>query len=145
MAIFKSRSDSPSFLSKTLFGENASSIGLYLIFITIVLLLVFHFLSRRKKQLGKLIFTSDKIETHLQNKTYSFNISEIKGFELKIGVSDGRREFRTLISSYDNWLFFEDNNIKYNYQFVIDSDYASKQLTELINIWKSNNSSFKVK
>ncbi|HKC68569.1 MAG TPA: hypothetical protein VKG26_10075, partial [Bacteroidia bacterium] len=144
IAIFRSKSDSSSFISKTIFGENSSVIGVYLIFTTIILLLLFHFLSRRKEQIGKLILEVDTLTVQLKDKTLNFNIKEIKNFKIKKGFSDATKEVVTLISLYDNWLTFEYNNIKYEYQFTIESSYSSKQFADLLIIWKSNNTEFVV-
>jgi hypothetical protein len=132
--LFRSKNASSS-LGRALLGDNSSIIGLWLLFPTIILGLVFHFLSRRKKEIGKLTMTGDTLTVQLSNKTLDFNIKELTDFKIKQDFKDVSKQAVTMLSSYDNWVTFEYKNLKYEYQFTIDSSYSNQQLTALLTTW----------
>ena len=141
---FKSRNLSGPSNGKIFLGENYALIGLTLLLTTIILGFTFHFLSRKKKQIGKITMTKETITIELADNTFNFKVNETKDIKIKQGFFDVTKEAVTFLSSYDNWLTFEYNNLKYKYQFTIGSSYSSNQLKELLTIWGNNLNSFAV-
>ncbi len=84
------------------------------------------------------MMTAETITIEQADKTLDFKISDITGLNIKQGQSDVSKEMVVMMSSYDNWLSFVHHNLNYEYQFTIDSSYASRQLADLLAIWKQH-------
>ena len=121
-----------------IFGEEIAEIILYCFSLAFVLLIVFYYLSRKKKQIGGLNMSEESFTIQIKKDTLSFNIKEITNFTIKTTYFIPNEELVGLYSSYNNWLLFEYMNKKYVYQFIIDSYYKGNQFKELVVYWKNN-------
>jgi len=121
-----------------LVGKDKGETILYILISFLFLIIVFYFLSRRKKQIGIIEMSNEFLVLQLKKNTLSFNIKELINFSIKTSYFIPNEEIVGLYSSYNNWLFFEYLNKKYKYQFEIESYYKGNQFKELINFWKKN-------
>jgi hypothetical protein len=100
---------------------------------------IFHFLSRRKKKIGKLTMTPDIIVIELMDNILTFNIQDITGFRIRRCYSEIKKVNVSLMSSYDNWISYKHDSSNYKFQFMIESGYSNNQLNDLVNSWKERN------
>ena len=115
-----------------------------IIYLTLILVFIlFYYLSRRRKTIGKLIVTEQTIEIETKNQSYEVKISDLNNFSVDSKYLRTRKEFASLAGSIDNWILFDFQNNKYNYQFAITSGYAGNKFRELIVDW-SKNDNFKL-
>lgn len=121
---------------KKIIGEDGSWIVLAILIIIIISGLVFHSYSRKKRNVGKITLSQDSITIHKRNMVQEFSLDEVSHFQIRQSFDDVKTDQVALMSSYDNWLSFEYRNNRYEFQFLIDSNYHKNQLSDLMNSWK---------
>lgn len=132
-----------SVVSETL-GQSYEELG-FVFFIAIIIAgIVFHFISRKETDTGKLELSEEQISIMLKSDCLNFKVSNLSSFKIKRSFDDVSEMAMTMISSYDNWVSFSYNEVNYTYQFAIDSGYADQQLNKLIDYWKTNMPGFEV-
>jgi len=119
-----------------IFGEDGSWIVLVIFIFIIISGFAFHFYSRKKRNVGKIKLSQDSITIQKRNLVQEFSLVEVSHFQIKQSFDDVKNEQVALMTSYDNWISFEYRNSRYEFQFLIDSDYHKNQLSDLMNSWK---------
>jgi len=121
--------------------ENLSeALGFIILTVYIAIIALFIFLcilSRHKKEVGSIFFNKDELIIQLESNKFTFPIEDMAKFTIKRLYFANNNPMYGLISSYDNWVFIENMEVKVEYQFVIDSFYSNGQLIELIKYWKN--------
>lgn len=123
-----------------MFGETVGAIVLLIFLFSLLGLITFYFLSRRKKQTGELTLTEEVLNIQDKKEALQINIKQLKNFTIKTNIFIPNEEYVGLYSSYNNWLIFEYMNTKYIYQFIIESYFKGNQFKELVDYWKKNHS-----
>jgi hypothetical protein len=137
-SIFKPSRLSSHSLADSIFGEYTSTLESFVLVPIGLIGIICHIFSRRKKIIGTLTMEEEIISIKLSNEISNFNIKEIKDLKIEQQFSDLPKEAVTLMSTFENWLTFENENIKYKYQFRVETSYSSIQLEKLITFWKMN-------
>jgi len=106
----------------------------YLMLIVIVIFL--YYLSRRKQVVGSMIMNSEEILIEISHRKLVYTIKDLPAFTIKKLFLNKNISFGGLGPNYDNWLFIMNGKDIQEYQFILDSMYADKQLGELIESWE---------
>jgi hypothetical protein len=132
------RRDEGQAIATTLLGKYAAEIVLFVYFSSIVSLITLHILSRKKRILGKIEMTKESLTVQIRKSEQIFKIDKFSNFKIFQNLANVKNEPVGLISSYDNRISFEYENINYIFQFILESMYQNNQFNELKSFWMNN-------
>jgi hypothetical protein len=82
--------------------------------------------------------TKESLTVQIRKSEQIFKIDKFSNFKIFQNLANVKNEPVGLISSYDNCISFEYENINYMFQFILESMYQNNQFNELKSFWMNN-------
>ena len=123
---------------ENIFGDIIAYVFLSIIIVSLILIVIFHILARRKQHVGILNLHEKYFTINQNNSIFTVDIKQLSNYAITTNYFNTEEKSTGLASSYNNWLQFEYKNNEYKYQFVIESNFIGNQFENLIDNWKNN-------
>ncbi|MCF8298360.1 MAG: hypothetical protein K9J13_12510 [Saprospiraceae bacterium] len=98
---------------------------------------------KKKEAVGKIQLDYQRIIIKTEAKEIHLDISKIDRFELIYSGYNGKRVIGDFVPRYnifsgiDNYLIIEEDNIRYDYKFLVETELQEYELIELIKVWEN--------